>query len=241
MDPSGHEVCPGLLKRIVDAIDNRTATKDEYKRLSGYLKDKLNNGQILTPAEMDAAGKLGIGRKGGSGAGSRLIPGQQGIVTGGNSTKLGKNMMESMGQKRSTKWTGYEAQHIIPIEAMGHPVIKKIGMDFDDPSNGMFLRQRDEGISTTTRHQGYHVIYNDIIMERLDSMDISLSVNELEAKVYNLQQASKDMLKSGIPIYAKDNESGNSKLRNASNKKYGVGNNERTKNLIDRWLKRYGG
>ena len=60
VDPSGHEVCPGLLKRIVDAIDNRTATKDEYKRLSGYLKDKLNNGQILTPAEMDAAGKLGI-------------------------------------------------------------------------------------------------------------------------------------------------------------------------------------
>ena len=60
MNPSGHEVCPGLLKRIRDAIDNRTATKDEYKRLSGYLKDKLNNGQILTPAEMDAAGKLGI-------------------------------------------------------------------------------------------------------------------------------------------------------------------------------------
>ena len=63
MDPSGHEVCPGLLKRIVDAIDSRTATKDEYKRLSGYLKDKLNNGQMLTSAEMDAAEKLGISKK----------------------------------------------------------------------------------------------------------------------------------------------------------------------------------
>lgn len=45
---------------------------------------------------------------------------------------------------------------------MRHPVIKKIGMDFDDPSNGMFLRQRDEGISTTTRDQSYHAIYNPI-------------------------------------------------------------------------------
>ena len=44
----------------------------------------------------------------------RLIPGNAGVVTGGDSTKLGKNMMESMGLKRSTKWTGHQAQHIIP-------------------------------------------------------------------------------------------------------------------------------
>lgn len=44
---------------------------------------------------------------------NRLIPGKQGVVTGGNSTKLGKNLLEEMGVKRSAKWSGYQAQHII--------------------------------------------------------------------------------------------------------------------------------
>lgn len=65
-------------------------------------------------------------------------------------------------------------------------------MDFDDSSNGMFLRRRENGTSTAARHQGYHSTYNDVIM---DTMDISLSANELEIKVYNLQQTSKNMLK----------------------------------------------
>ncbi len=43
----------------------------------------------------------------GTGKGSRIIPGTPGIVTGGNSTKLGKNMMTEMGLKRSTNWSGY--------------------------------------------------------------------------------------------------------------------------------------
>lgn len=47
-------------------------------------------------------------------------------------------MMEKMGLKRSTKWSGYQAQHVIPSEMANHPVIKKIGMNFDDASNGIF-------------------------------------------------------------------------------------------------------
>ena len=53
----------------------------------------------------------------------RLIPGKEGIVTRRNSTKLGKNMMEFMGQKRTTRWTGYQAQHIIPAEMAKHPIL----------------------------------------------------------------------------------------------------------------------
>ena len=76
------------------------------------------------------------GSKGGTG--ERLIPGMEGVVTGGDSTKLGKNMMESMGLPRGTNCTGYQAQHIIPAEMANHPVLQRIGMDLDDASNGQF-------------------------------------------------------------------------------------------------------
>ena len=62
VDPSGHEVCitPGVTNRISSAVDSRTATRDEYKRLSNHLREKMREGQQLTPAEMDAANKLGL-------------------------------------------------------------------------------------------------------------------------------------------------------------------------------------
>ena len=69
VDPSGHEVCPEGVDRINSAVKSRTATRDEYKKLSGHLREKLREGQQLTPTEMDAANKLGIDieRKGDSG------------------------------------------------------------------------------------------------------------------------------------------------------------------------------
>ena len=48
----------------------------------------------------------------------------EGVVTGGDSTKLGKKMMESMGLPRGTNWTGHQAQHIIPVEMADHPVLR---------------------------------------------------------------------------------------------------------------------
>ena len=61
----------------------------------------------------------------GTGEGTRLIPGTPGKVTGGSSTKLGKNMFEEMGLPKTTKRTPYEAQHIIPKEFRRHPVLQK--------------------------------------------------------------------------------------------------------------------
>ena len=77
----------------------------------------------------------------------RLIPGTPGVVSGGDSTKLGKNIMESMGLKRSTKWTGHQAQHIIPAEMADNPILQKIGMDLDDATNGILLRTPDAELS----------------------------------------------------------------------------------------------
>ena len=137
----------------------------------------------------------------GVGGNTRIIPGTPGKVTGGNSTKLGKNIMESMGLKRSTKWKGYQAQHIIPSEMADNAVIKKIGMDLDDASNGIMLRIPDEGISPMSRHQGYHSVYNEVVERALNRMDVNQSVDVLQSQVFDLQQKLKYLQQKGLPLY----------------------------------------
>ena len=135
------------------------------------------------------------------GTGERLIPGMEGVVAGGDSTKLGKNMMESMGLPRGTNWTGHQAQHIIPTEMANHPVLQRIGMDLDNASNGLFLRTPADDISAMSRHRGYHSIYNEFVKTQLDAMDISQSVDVLQKQVYDLQQNLKYLQQSGLPLY----------------------------------------
>lgn len=137
----------------------------------------------------------------GSGTGERLIPGMEGVVTGGDSTKLGKNMMESMGLPRGTNWTGHQAQHIIPVEMANHPVLQRIGMDLDDASNGLFLRTPADDISAMSRHRGYHSTYNEFVKTQLNAMDISQSVDVLQKQVYDLQQNLKYLQQRGLPLY----------------------------------------
>ncbi|MDA2311166.1 WXG100 family type VII secretion target [Bacillus cereus] len=137
----------------------------------------------------------------GTGEGSRIIPGTPGIVTGGNSTKLGKNMMTEMGLRRSTKWSGYQAQHIIPSDMADNPVIKKIGMNFDDSSNGIFLRVPDDNISTMARHRGYHSVYNEVVARALNKMDINQSIDSLQKQVYDLQKNLRKLQGNGLPLY----------------------------------------
>ena len=134
-------------------------------------------------------------------AGERLIPGVEGVVTGGDSTKLGKNMMESMGLPRGTNWTGHQAQHIIPAEMANHPVLQRIGMDLDDASNGLFLRTPADDVSAMSRHRGYHSTYNEFVKTQFDAMDISQSVDVLQKQVYDLQQNLKYLQQSGLPLY----------------------------------------
>ena len=102
----------------------------------------------------------------------------EGVVTGGDSTKLGKKMMESMGLPRGTNWTGHQAQHIIPVEMADHPVLQRNGMDLDDASNGLFLRTPADDISAMSRH-----------------------VDVLQKQVYDLQQNLKYLQQSGLPLY----------------------------------------
>ncbi|WP_412674868.1 AHH domain-containing protein, partial [Aneurinibacillus thermoaerophilus] len=139
----------------------------------------------------------------GTGNVPRLIPGKTGVVTGGDSTKLGKNMMESMGLSRSTNWKGYQAQHIIPSQMKNHPVIKKIGMDFDDASNGIFLRVPANDVSAMSRHKGFHSVYNKAVERALDKIDVKQSPEALQKQVFELQQKLKRLQEKGLPLYPK--------------------------------------
>ena len=138
---------------------------------------------------------------------ARIVPGTPGLVTGGSSQKLGKNLMQEMGLPRRTKWIGYQAQHIIPIELKGHPVLKKIGFDLDDASNGLFLRKPGKAISTTSRHSGYHAPYNRFVEKMLDSIDVNSSTNSIRKMVQSLQGHLRKMQQSGIVLYPKQGAS----------------------------------
>ncbi|KFN08977.1 hypothetical protein DJ90_2748 [Paenibacillus macerans] len=110
-------------------------------------------------------------------------------------------MMEEMGLKRSQKWSGYQAQHVIPSEMKDHAVIKKIGMDFDHASNGVFLRVPDNQISPMARHQGYHSVYNEVVERALNRMDINESVDVLQKQVFDLQKNLRYLQEKGLPLY----------------------------------------
>ena len=133
--------------------------------------------------------------------GPRMIPGIPGEVAGGSSTKLGRNLMAEMGLPRGTSWTGYQAQHIIPSEVRAHAVLKRIGMNLDDASNGQFLRTPDGMTSAMSRHRGYHSVYNEVVERALSRMDASAPIRQLEQQVYGLQQRLGTLQQAGMPLY----------------------------------------
>lgn len=135
------------------------------------------------------------------GENARVIPGVNGVVTGGNPAKLGKKLLQEMGVSISQKWTGYQAHHIIPRQLAEHPVIKKMGLELDDPTNGIFLRIPGENVSTRSRHRGYHSIYTKYVKRELDKININSSVHSLQIQVHALQLKLRKLQRSGLPMY----------------------------------------
>jgi len=82
-----------------------------------------------------------------------------------------------------------------------HPVLKKIGMNLDHASNGMFLPTPDKAISPLSRHRGYHSVYSEFVERQLNRMDVTKSVAELECDVFKLQQKLKQLQMQGTPLY----------------------------------------
>ena len=185
-------------KKTISRIETMGITGDECEEIlrargKEVTRPPIEEPEKVLPPKNESEGK--------GGTGERLIPGVEGVVTGGDSTKLGKNMMESMGLPRGTNWTGHQAQHIIPAEMANHPVLQRIGMDLDDASNGLFLRTPADDVSAMSRHRGYHSTYNEFVKTQFDAMDISQSVDVLQKQVYDLQQNLKYLQQSGLPLY----------------------------------------
>lgn len=186
---------------IYQSTDSRILAMLGSNVVEGVLSGNLANSSVPEIGDVDDL--IALQRKGFEGVSNpeRLIPGKPGVVTGGDSTKLGKNIMESMGLKRSTKWTGHQAQHIIPAEMADNPILQKIGMNLDDATNGILLRTPDAELSAMSRHRGYHSVYNNVVRNQLNKMDINQSVDVLQKQVFDLQRDLRKLQESGLPLY----------------------------------------
>ncbi|MHC6145047.1 T7SS effector LXG polymorphic toxin, partial [Bacillus velezensis] len=159
-------------KKILDQVKEfKVPTNVKIRVHKTVTPDGATFPIIHADVKTTAVKDLGVVKMAGSGKGTkgpmieqkRKIPGRPGHTTKSDSTELGKNLLESMGLPRSSKWTGYQAQHIIPGELYNHPIIKKIGMETNHASNGIFLPIPAEAISTLSRHRGYHSVYNNVV------------------------------------------------------------------------------
>ncbi len=65
VDPSGN-LCKSGVERIANQIESRQATRDEYKILSSYIREKLYRNEALTDFERRTAEKYGIRSEGGT-------------------------------------------------------------------------------------------------------------------------------------------------------------------------------
>ncbi|SEM16323.1 Predicted ribonuclease, toxin component of the YeeF-YezG toxin-antitoxin module [Paenisporosarcina quisquiliarum] len=169
---------------------------------------------------------------------NRLIPGTPGNPTSGDPTKLGKNLLESMGLPRSTSWKGYQAQHIIPSQLNKHPVIKEIGIEMNDSTNGIFLPIPSDDVSSLSRHRGFHSVYNNVVRKQLDKMDVNQDIAVLEKQVYELQQKLKMGVENGLPLYKTKINNIEEFYKSGKNKNLPVWNRGggATEELWERWL-----
>ncbi|MDA1611679.1 AHH domain-containing protein [Bacillus cereus] len=213
MEKSGNEKMYQLGEKIAKSIDDRTAKSASFEVDGNGLliskqggtdfqswvnKHHTESNKIIDDKIKGVEASLASK---GTGEATRLIPGTPGKVTGGSSTKLGQNLLESMGLPRSASWKGYQAQHIIPKNLRNHPVLKKIGMDMDHADNGIFLPIPAKDPSALSRHRGFHSVYNNVVKDQLDKLNINQSIKELEQQVFELQQKLKKGTESGLPLY----------------------------------------
>ncbi|HET9954528.1 MAG TPA: RHS repeat-associated core domain-containing protein, partial [Polyangiaceae bacterium] len=131
----------------------------------------------------------------------RLVPGTPGRVRGGSSTQLGRNMFHAMGMARNTRRAGYQAQHVIPSELRNHPVLRALGMDLDDASNGIFLPVPRGDVSPLSRHRGYHSVYNDFVRTRLDLINPADPLPSLDQQVAAVRDRLRYLQRQGLPLY----------------------------------------
>ena len=212
---------------------------EEVSEDSQGLANSLSLAGILGVGRLVRSGNVGVvSSNRGTGDVNRLISGNPGNPTTGDPTKLGKNLLESMGVPRSTSWKGYQAQHVIPSQLNKHPVIKKIGMDMNDSTNGIFLPIPSDDVSSLSRHRGFHGVYNNVVRKQLDKMDVNQDLVVLEKQVYELQQKLRKGVENGLPLYKTKITNIEEFYKSGQNHKLPIWNRGggATEELWERWL-----
>ena len=132
----------------------------------------------------------------------RSIAGTPGIVTGGSSSTLGKNILEAMGFARNIGRRGTQAQHLIPSELGTHPVLQRLGMNLDEAGNGLLLPSASAkpGISALPRHTGSHPAYTGAVRQYLDGLDGITDLGILDQEILGLQQKLRRLHSAGTPV-----------------------------------------
>lgn len=113
-------------------------------------------------------------------------------------------MMEDMGLDKKTSWKGYAAHHIIPSKFKNHPVIKRLNLDLNNATNGIFLRKPGSGVSAMSRHGGGHGLYNEFVELQLSKIDLNQSDEKILSQFNELQGNLKTLLQNGLPMYKKN-------------------------------------
>jgi hypothetical protein len=99
-------------------------------------------------------------------------------------------------------FSGWEPHHPIPSEAAAHPIIIKIGMNLDAPSNGIMLRaSATNWPGNLPTHKGYHSLFSKQALAELNKMDVNLPVEVMQLKVFGLQQRLRMAIEEALPLY----------------------------------------
>ena len=117
-------------------------------------------------------------------------------TTGGSSTILGIRI----GIKNTGEWA---AHHIIPVQLKNHPILNKIGMDFDHAANGIALPTKPGVDPKLPLHCGSHPSYTAAVAKELDSIPTNLSIEETRRRVIAIQEKFRRELESGKPLHEK--------------------------------------
>ncbi|SHL81060.1 RHS repeat-associated core domain-containing protein, partial [Anaerocolumna jejuensis DSM 15929] len=94
VDPSGN-MCETARDRIIESMDKGTATAKEQGNLAAYLRNKVNKGEKLIPAEQEAAKKLNID-----------------IANKGSGTSRIEVVDSDAGTFRITDWSEYPDEYV---------------------------------------------------------------------------------------------------------------------------------
>ena len=95
-------------------------------------------------------------------------------------------------------FTGWQANHIVPWQQREHPLITRLGMDVNNPQNGIALPVDRAG--NLSIHDGSHSHYSEqikVVLDRIESLPMSdAQKRDLLAEVI---ERTRQVLLSGLP------------------------------------------